>query len=108
MVFAEKVYALCKKVPRGKVTTYKEIAHALDSQAYQAVGQVLRKNPYAPTVPCHRVVGVTGLLTGFKGERKGKEILEKISLLEQEGVVIVDGKVDLKKYLFCFSRKGKT
>jgi len=49
--FAEKAYDLLKKVPKGRVTTYKEIAHALGTKAYQGVGQVMRNNPYAPEVP---------------------------------------------------------
>ncbi len=78
MSFAEKVYFLCRKIPEGKVTTYREIAHALNTKGYQAVGQALRCNPYAPRVPCHRVVKSDGSLGGFKGKSEGKEIKEKI------------------------------
>ena len=42
---------LLRKVPKGKVTTYKEIAHAMETKSYQGVGQAMRKNPYAPEVP---------------------------------------------------------
>jgi len=49
--FAEKAYDLLRKVPKGRVTTYKEIAHALETRAYRGVGQAMRKNPYAPEVP---------------------------------------------------------
>ena len=49
--FADKAYDLLKKVPKGRVTTYKEIAHALKTKAYRGVGQVMRRNPYAPEVP---------------------------------------------------------
>ena len=49
--FADKAYDLLRKVPKGRVTTYKEIAHALGSRAYRGVGQAMRKNPYAPEVP---------------------------------------------------------
>ena len=49
--FADKAYGLLRKVPKGRVTTYKEIAHALETRAYRGVGQAMRKNPYAPTVP---------------------------------------------------------
>tara|TARA_Y100000310_G_C20498162_1_gene722573 strand:- start:50 stop:355 length:306 start_codon:yes stop_codon:yes gene_type:complete len=101
-MFASKVYALCKKIPKGKVSTYKEIGDALGSRAYRAVGQALRCNPYAPNVPCHRVIGSSGSLTGFKGKTKGKAIRDKIKLLESEGVEVIDGKVDLKKYLHKF------
>ena len=49
--FADKAYDLLRKVPKGRVTTYREIAHALESRAYRAVGQAMKKNPYAPEVP---------------------------------------------------------
>ena len=49
--FAEKAYELLRKVPKGRVTTYKEIAIALDTKAYRGVGQAMRTNPYAPEVP---------------------------------------------------------
>ncbi len=103
--FAEKVYALCRKVPRGKVTTYAEIARALDCKAYQAVGNALRCNPYAPTVPCHRVVKSDGNIGGFKGKLSGKEVEEKIRLLEKDKIKVVGGKVNLVKHLFKFKEK---
>lgn len=96
--FAERVYSLCRKVPKGKVTTYGEIARALNTKGYRAIGQVLRCNPYAPQVPCHRVVKSDGSVGGFKREKSGGEIEEKIRLLEKERVKIVDGKVDLRKF----------
>jgi methylated-DNA-[protein]-cysteine S-methyltransferase len=49
--FADKAYDLLRKVPKGRVTTYKEIAHALGTKAYRGVGQAMRTNPYAPEVP---------------------------------------------------------
>ena len=49
--FAEKAYDLLRTVPKGRVTTYKEIAHALGTKAYRGVGQAMRTNPYAPEVP---------------------------------------------------------
>ncbi len=101
-MLADKVYSLCKQIPKGKVTTYKILAEKLNTKAYQAVGQALRKNPYAPTVPCHRVVSSSGHLHGFKGEREGKPMEEKKTLLEQEGVKIEKNKVDLKKYIHRF------
>ena len=94
MTIAERVYEVVKRVPKGKVTTYKTVAEALDCKAYQAVGQVLRKNPYAPIVPCHRVVASDGSLGGFMGKRSGKNIKEKIRMLKAEGVQVTNGKVD--------------
>ena len=99
---AEQVYQLCKQVPQGKVTTYREIAQTLGIKGYQAIGQVLRCNSYAPIVPCHRVVKSDGSLGGFKGCMVGKEIVEKEMLLRKEGVTVTEGKVDLEKCLFRF------
>src|SRR5688572_27038775 len=88
MTFNQKVWALCARVPEGKVTTYREIAKALKCKAYRAVGNALNKNPYAPEVPCHRVVGSTGALTGFAGG-----LAKKKALLAREGVEIKDDRV---------------
>ena len=49
--FAEKAYDILRKVPEGRVTTYKEIARALGTRAYRTVGQAMKRNPYAPEVP---------------------------------------------------------
>ena len=49
--FAEKAYDLLRKVPAGRVTTYKELAHALGTKAYRGIGQAMKRNPYAPEVP---------------------------------------------------------
>lgn len=99
MTFAEKVYEQLKKVPKGKVTTYKKLAEQLGTKAYRAVGSVLKNNPYAPIVPCHRVVKSDGKVGGFMGKMTGEEVAKKIVLLRNEGVEIMGGKVDLKKYL---------
>ncbi len=95
--FSEKCYKILRKVPRGKVTTYKNIAHALNSKAYRAVGNAMNRNPYAPQVPCHRVVKTNGMVGGFASGTKNK-----IKLLKQEGIEIKKGKIDLDKYLFRF------
>ncbi len=72
------------------MTTYGLLAKALNSSP-RAVGQALRCNPYAPIVPCHRVVSADGSIGGFMGEVKGKTIEKKISLLKNEGVRVEDG-----------------
>ncbi len=97
--FNEKCYSILRKVPKGKVTTYKEIAKKLNSKAYRAVGNAMNKNPYAPEVPCHRVVNSDGRIGGFaSGARK------KIEMLKREGVEIdKNNKIDLKKYLYRFN-----
>src|SRR5688500_4527702 len=93
MTFNQKVWALCARVPAGQVTTYGEIAKALKSKGYRAVGNALNKNPYAPLVPCHRVVGSTGELTGFAGG-----LAKKKALLAREGVELTkSGRVVLRE-----------
>jgi methylated-DNA-[protein]-cysteine S-methyltransferase len=88
MSFCEKVWAVTARVPKGKVTTYACIARALGGNAYRAVGQALNRNPYAPAVPCHRVVGSNGALTGFAGG-----LAKKRRMLEEEGVAVEKGRV---------------
>jgi len=95
--FESKVYALCKKIPKGKVTTYKEIGKSLGIKGYRAVGNALNKNPYAPTVPCHRVIRSDGKVGGFAfGSSK------KVKLLRKEGVVVYKGVINLKEFLFRY------
>ncbi|HLC54288.1 MAG TPA: MGMT family protein [Candidatus Nanoarchaeia archaeon] len=96
--FTERCYTLLKKVPRGKVTTYKALAHALNTKAYRAVGNAMNKNPYAPQVPCHRVINSDGSLGGF-----ASGIGNKISLLKKEGIVIEDNRINLEKFGRTFS-----
>lgn len=96
MKFAEKVYEITKKIPKGKVSTYKDIAEVLGCKAYRAVGNALNKNKNWPAVPCHRVVGSNGKLTGF-----ARGIKEKARLLTQEGIEIEKDRVkDLKKHFY--------
>lgn len=102
-LFAQSVYALCKTIPHGKVTTYKALAQALNCNSYQAIGQALKCNPYAPLVPCHRVINSNGAIGGFFGKTTGTKIQHKISLLQQEGILIENCKIDLQQYLFHFS-----
>ena len=98
-LFQSKVYALARKVPAGRVTTYSAIAKKLDSSP-RAVGNALRVNPFAPIVPCHRVIKSDRTIGGFKGKTKGKAICEKIKLLRKEGVIFVDGKIEKKQIIF--------
>ena len=98
--FSQKVYQLVKKVPPGKVTTYKEIAKALNSKAFQAVGQALACNPYPIKVPCHRVIKSNGMISGFCGTTKAKKVQRKISLLKKEGVEFKGQRIKNFKNLF--------
>ena len=103
--FYEKVYKECRKVPKGKVTTYKALAKKLGSKAYRTIGTSMNKNPYAimsckgkNMVPCHRVVASTGHLHGFA---HGLEM--KADLLRKEGIKIKNNKIEeFDKVLYKF------
>ncbi len=94
--FFEKVYQVTKKIPCGQVATYGQIAKMLGQPgAARVIGLALHRNPYAPIVPCHRVIAANGYLCGFtNGLRAKKELLQK------EGVKVRKDKVDLAKYLW--------
>ncbi len=98
--FSEKCYGLLKKIPKGRVSTYKEIALALRCKAYRAVGNAMKMNKNAPFVPCHRVVKSNGEIGGYMGTKVN--ILKKIKLLKKEGVQVLNGEIDLDKFLFKF------
>ncbi|HLC66515.1 MAG TPA: MGMT family protein [Candidatus Nanoarchaeia archaeon] len=103
MDFCSRVWVACRRIPKGKVSTYREIGKALDSRAYRAIGQALRRNPYAPEVPCHRVVSSDGTIGGFQGCCSGKPIRQKTQLLRQEGVEIKKNRiVNFPQQLFRF------
>lgn len=92
--FEEAVYAATRLVPAGKVTTYGRIAERISRGTARAVGSALARNPYAPEVPCHRVVRADGSLGGFSGFTSGPQLTRKRSMLEAEGVPFrKDGRV---------------
>lgn len=98
--FSAQCYALIKTVPEGRVTSYKEIAKALNTKAYRAVGTAMSKNKELITVPCHRVVKSDGRVGEYA---LGAEA--KIKLLEKEGVKIEEKKVkDFDAILYTFER----
>lgn len=100
MKFQENVWKLMKQIPKGKVTTYGQIAKKLGTKAYRAVGSVCKRNPYAPVVPCHRVVKSNGEVGNYSGSGG---IKKKISLLKKEGITVRNNKiVDFDKKLFEF------
>lgn len=93
--FKERCYAKLKKIPRGKVTTYKALAEALDTRAYRAVGNAMNKNSNAPILPCHRVVKINGNVGGYAFGMK-----KKIALLRKEGISITGNKIAHFKTIF--------
>ena len=95
--FQERCYSLLQKLPRGKVTTYKALAQALNSQAYRAVGTAMKNNLSPIKVPCHRVIKSSGEIGNYS-----QGVAKKIALLKKEGVEIINNKVELSKYLYNF------
>ena len=91
--FERKVYAALLHVPCGRVTTYAELARAVGCRSSRAVGQALKRNPFAPDVPCHRVIRSDLAPGGFKGRMRGPAPREKIRLLKSEGVLFRSGRL---------------
>lgn len=85
--FQERVYAAIRGIPPGFVTTYGSLADVLECGSSQAVGQALRNNPFAPEVPCHRVVKKDGSLGGFFGDSTDQAQMRKRRRLENEGII---------------------
>jgi len=95
MSFDEKVLEAVERIPRGKVATYRDIADSINTKAYRAVGQALKRNPHPISVPCHRVIRSDGSLGGYGGKMNSKK---KVALLRKEGVGVNKGKVDLEEF----------
>ncbi len=93
---SKRIYEAVKKIPRGRVATYGQIAEmAGDKKMARAVGNALHKNPDPEHIPCFRVVNAKGELAGeFAFGGAGAQA----GLLEAEGIEVTDGKVDLEKY----------
>lgn len=82
--FQRRVYLELLSVPCGQTITYGELARRIGCRSAQAVGQALKRNPFAPEVPCHRVVASDGSLGGYLGQRSGKQVERKRELLDIE------------------------
>ena len=97
--FNEKCYQLLKQIPEGKVTTYREMARALGSKAWRAVGTAMAKNNELIVTPCHRVVRSDGTIGEYA---LGTD--RKAELLLSEGVEIINGKVkNINNVLYKFT-----
>jgi len=101
--FQKRVYAALAQVPRGRVTTYKHLADCLGCRSCRAVGQALKRNPYAPDVPCHRVIASDLTPGGFMGRRGYAASRRKVDLLAQEGVKFRAGKLAEPGHIFVFA-----
>lgn len=95
----KKIYKKLLEVPKGKITTYGELAKAVGMKNGQrAVGKIMNKNPYPVIVPCHRVVKSDGKVGGYA---YGEEI--KSNMLQKEGIEIKNGKIsNLEKRIYRF------
>ena len=83
--FQIDVWNYLKKIPKGKVKTYKQVAKAINRpKSSRAGANACGKNPYAPTIPCHRVIRSDGNLGGYSGKGGVKR---KIKLLKQEKAI---------------------
>lgn len=93
---SRRIYEAVKKIPRGKVATYGQIAElAGDKKMARAVGNALHKNPDPDLIPCYRIVNAKGELSGaFAFGGAGAQA----GLLEADGIRVIDGRVDLEKY----------
>jgi methylated-DNA-[protein]-cysteine S-methyltransferase len=102
------ILRILAEVPKGKVTTYGDLAKELarrdpkySPKASRAVGTTMKNNPCAPQVPCHRVIKSDGKIGNFRGGAEGA-VEEKIGMLGAEGVTVVDGRIDLGKHRHIF------
>ncbi len=87
--FSKRVWKAMLRIPKGKVASYQTIAKWAGSKgASRAVGNACNQNPFAPEVPCHRVVSASGELGGYA---KGTDV--KIRLLKKEGIVVRGNKI---------------
>lgn len=93
---SKRIYEAVKKIPRGKVATYGQVAElAGDKKMARAVGNALHRNPDPEHIPCYRVVNAKGELAGAFAFG-GANVQEQ--LLAADGIMVVDGRVDLEKY----------
>ena len=104
MDFAASVLYLTSQIPRGRITTYKEIAaHLGDMRLSRAVGGALHRNARPVEIPCHRVIRSNGELGGYS-----RGVAEKTRLLRSEGITVEENRVrDYEKILFQSSRMRK-
>jgi len=95
-----KIYPLLRRIPEGKVTTYKELARFAGTHP-RTIGMLMRKNEDPVKIPCYKIVRSDGSIGGYSG--KGG-IRTKIRLLKRDGIEIIKGKVNLEKHLHRFSK----
>lgn len=82
--FQRRLFLELLRIPEGETISYGELARRIGCRSARAVGQALKRNPFAPEVPCHRVVASDGSLGGYMGQREGAMIERKRELLAKE------------------------
>lgn len=99
MSLDKKIYKKLLEVPKGKITTYGELAKAVGlKNGQRVVGKIMNKNPYPVIIPCHRVIKSDGKIGGYA---YGEEI--KSNMLAREGIAIKNGKIlDLENTIYRF------
>jgi methylated-DNA-[protein]-cysteine S-methyltransferase len=98
MKLEEKVYKKLLQVPKGRVTTYAELAKAIGLENGQrAIGRIMNKNPYPVIIPCHRVILSNGKIGGYAW---GENV--KVKMLSKEGVKIKNGKILNSNVIYRF------
>lgn len=89
MTLENRVYKKLLDVPRGKVTTYSELAKSVGlKNGQRIIGRIMNKNPYPVIIPCHRVILSSGKIGGYAYGTKVKE-----NMLSKEGIKIKNGKI---------------
>jgi len=106
--YQQAILRILAEVPKGKVTTYGDLAKELAQRdprwspdASRAVGTTMKNNLCGPRIPCHRVIRSDGDIGNFRGGAEGA-VEEKIKMLQNEGVTVVDGKIDMKTHRHRF------
>ena len=106
--YQQAILRILAEVPKGKVTTYGDLAKELAKRdpkwspnASRAVGTTMKNNLCGPQIPCHRVIKSDGNIGNFRGGEKGA-VDAKIGMLRDEGVRVTDGKIDLNEYRHVF------
>lgn len=95
--FNEKIYEKLRLVPFGKVITYKELSRSVNSKAYRAVGNLMKKNKFPDEIPCFKVVRSNGEIGEYS-----LGVKEKIKRLKKENIEVENNKINLKKYGYNF------
>lgn len=95
-----KIYSLLRRIPKGKVTTYGELARVAKLHP-RTIGMLMRKNKDPKNIPCYKVVRSDGSIGGYSGSGG---IKTKTKLLERDGITVKNGRINLKNRLFRFSK----